>query len=321
MKLSDGLLRNKIGPSRRAAMGLIAGGVASAWDLPRALSRDAADARLVTVEPGALTIAMTGDMPMTNVRGDEIIGIAGEMISAISTKLGLKPRPMLMEFSATIEAIRGGRADVLVGNVGWTPARAGVMLLTDVAHYAGKYALMRSDQKIGDRVTIDDFKGLTLGTVTGFTGVPEMKLVPGITGIKLYDNSDACVRDIRAGRLDFGFLDTPTTAYMVSKNPDWGLKLVKVTPLPGFKVFSQKQLSVYGMNGQNTDLYDAVNQGVRWLWSSGLNAKILANYGMSDNDYVTAVDPDPRVGVDRDRDGRLVGKFAHAEKDYSALFG
>jgi ABC-type amino acid transport substrate-binding protein len=275
---------------------------------------------LKTVEPGALTIACSGEMPRTNVRDGRLVGVAGDMVSLIADRLALKPVASLMDWSATIESVRGGRADVVLGNMGWTPQRSQVLLLTEAVHYAGMYALMRQDQPAGKTVSLDDFKGHVLGTVQGFTIVADLKNVAGAAGVKLYDNTDACVRDVRAGRCDFAFLDTPTVAYMVQQNSDWGLKLVLMPELPGFKTFGHKQLSIFGLNPANTDLFDAVNAGVKWLWRSGKNAEVLANYGFTDRDYLTALTPDPRVGIDRDADGHVTGKFAHFEKDFSTLF-
>ena len=302
---------------RRAVLGgLGAGLTASAWRTARAAGAET----LKTVESGALTIACSGEMPMTNVRNGQLIGVAGDMASLIADRLSLRPVASLMDWSATIESVRGGRADLVLGNMGWTPQRSQVLLLTDAVHYAGMYALMRQDQPTGDVVSLDDFKGHVLGTVQGFTIVADLKNVPGATGVKLYDNTDACVRDVRAGRCDFAFLDTPTVAYMVQQNSDWGLKLVLMPELPGFKTFGHKQISIFGLNPANTDLFDAVNAGVKWLWRSRQNAAVLAKYGFKDPDYLTALTPDPRIGVDRGADGRVTGKFSHAEKDFSSVF-
>jgi polar amino acid transport system substrate-binding protein len=59
-----------------------------------------------TVEAGQLTVAMNGDMPMTSVKDGKIIGIDGEIIGMLAERLGLKAKPALMEWSATIEAIK-----------------------------------------------------------------------------------------------------------------------------------------------------------------------------------------------------------------------
>ena len=55
--------------------------------------------------------------------------------------------------------------------------------------------------------------------MTGFTIVPELKKVPDTTDVRLYDTTDACIRDILAGRLDLAFLDAPTVAYLIKENP------------------------------------------------------------------------------------------------------
>jgi ABC-type amino acid transport substrate-binding protein len=284
------------------------------------LARAAGLPPVKTVTDGALTVALTGDLPMSAVKDGEIIGTDGVMISLVAKRLGLKAVPALMDWSSCIEAVRGGRADLTLGNMGWTIPRAEVMQLTDAVYYTGKYTLMRKDMAVGDHLTLDDLKGHSVGTVTAFTIVPELKKVPGTTDVKLYDNTDSCVRDIRAGRLDFAFLDTPTVGYMIAQNPDWDLKLLPTAPFPGFKLLGQKQISVFGMNPENFDLFDAVNAGVGWLWQSGNTARILAQYGMGNPDYLVKLTTDIRLGVDRDDKGAVLGKFAHTPRDFSAAF-
>ena len=139
-------------------------------------------------------------MPMSNVRNGPLIGVAGDLVSLIAENLGLKPVVSQMDWAAAIGSVRGGWADVVLGNMGWTPQGSQVLLLTDAVHYAGLYALMRQDQPAGKTVSLGDFTGHLLGTVQGFTIVADMKNVPGEAGVKLYDNTDACVRDVRAGR-------------------------------------------------------------------------------------------------------------------------
>ncbi len=218
-----------------------------------------------TVTPGTITVAMNGDMPMTSVKDGKLIGTDGEMLDAIAGKLGLGVQPMLMEWSATIQSILSGRADAMLGNMGWTAARAQVLLCTDAVYFPGKFALMRQDKPFSTGLTVADMKGYSMGTVTGFTTVPEIKKVPGTTEVKLYDTTDACVRDVVAGRLDFAFLDAPTVAYLIQRNASWGLKQVPILLDPSFPILTTKSQAVFGMSGQNPDLFDAVNDGVRWL--------------------------------------------------------
>jgi polar amino acid transport system substrate-binding protein len=273
-----------------------------------------------TVSPGVLTVAINGDMPMTSVKDGKLIGTDGEMISLIAQKLGLEVKPALMEWSATVESVRTGRTDIMLGNMGWTPTRAKVLLITDAIYYAGTFATMKKDVSL-DKVMIGDMKGRSIGTVTGFTIVPEMKKVPGTTEVKLYDTSDACIRDVVAGRLDFAMLDPPTVDYMILQNADWGLKQIPIVHDDAFPQLTSKQHTVMGMNQGNPDLFDAVNAGVAWLWKTNTNGQLLAKYGVKNPDYLVPPTVNPRIGVDRDdKSKNIIGAGGHTPKDYSALF-
>ncbi len=273
-----------------------------------------------TVTPGTIIVAMNGDMPMTSVKDGKLIGTDGEMLDAIAAKLGLNVQPMLMEWSATIQSILSGRADIMLGNMGWTAARAQALLLTDAVYFPGKFALMKQDKPFSTGLTVADMKGYSLGTVTGFTTVPEMKKVPGTSEVKLYDTTDACVRDVVAGRLDFAFLDAPTVAYLIQRNASWGLKQVPILLDPTFPVLTSKSQAVFGMSGQNPGLFDAVNDGVQWLWKTKLNAQILAKYGVDSPVYFQPPPTNFRIGVDRTEDHAIIGPFAHTAKDFSTSF-
>ncbi|MGA8229183.1 MAG: transporter substrate-binding domain-containing protein, partial [Xanthobacteraceae bacterium] len=224
-----------------------------------------------------------------------------------------------MEWSATVQSVKSGRADVMLGNMGWTPARAQALLITDAIYYAGTFVCMKKDKPFNS-FSVNDAKGHSIGTVTGFTIVPEMKKLPGVGEVKLYDNSDGCVRDVVAGRLDFAVLDAPLVDYMILKNPDWNLKQVPIAPDPAFPQLTGKQHTVMGMNQQNFDLFDAVNAGVKWLWKTKQNAVLMQKYGIGNPDYLVPPGKNPRIGVDRDADDNVIGPGAHPTKDFSSLF-
>jgi ABC-type amino acid transport substrate-binding protein len=272
-----------------------------------------------TVEPGVLTIANSNEMPMIAMEDGKLIGSDAEIIATIAGKMGLGVKSAQMEWSATVQSVKSGRADIMMGNMGWTPARAAALLITDAIYYAGTFVCMKADKPFTS-FTVNDAKGHSIGTVNGFTIVPEMKKLPGVGEVKLYDNSDGCVRDVVAGRLDFAVLDAPLVDYMILKNPNWNLKQVPMTPDPGFPQLTSKQHTVMGMNQQNFDLFDAVNTGVKWMWKTKQNAELMKKYGIGNPDYLVAPEKNPRVGVDRDADGAVTGPGAHPTKDYSSLF-
>jgi polar amino acid transport system substrate-binding protein len=273
-----------------------------------------------TVKPGVLTIANSGEMPMIAMEGGKLIGSDAEIIEAIAAKLGLGCESAQMEWSATVQAVKSGRADIMMGNMGWTPARAAALLITDAIYYAGAFACMKKEMPFNTSVSIADVKGHSIGTVNGFTIVPELKKIPGTSEVKLYDSSDGCVRDVAAGRLDFAVLDGPLVDYMILQNPSWNLKQIPLAPDPAFPQLTSKQHTVMGMNQENHDLFDAVNTGVKWMWATKQNGVLMSKYGISNPDYLVPPPKNPRVGVDRDEAGNVIGPGAHKPKNFAALF-
>ncbi len=303
-------------PGRR---GVIAGGAAALIAGATRGARAAAPS-FKTVAPGVITIANSGEMPMISMENGKLIGSDAEIVATIAQKLGLGVVSAQMEWSATVQSVKSGRADIMVGNMGWTPARAAVLAITDAIYYAGAFVCMKQSQPFNAAITIADIKGHSIGTVNGFTIVPEMKKIPGTTEVKLYDNSDACVRDVVAGRLDFAVLDGPLVDYMILKNPSWSLKQVALKADAAYPQLTSKQHTVMGMNQDNHDLFDAFNAGVKWMWKTGQNAALMKKYGIVNPDYLVAPEPNLRIGVDRDAQGNVTGPGAHTPKDFSALF-
>ena len=303
----------------RGAAGLGLGAAAAPVSLA-SLAFAAAPPKFKTVEEGFLTIAMSGSMPQTGVKDGKIVGSDADMVAAIAKHLGLTAKPNLMAWSATIEAVKSGRADIMCGDMGWSKARANALLLTDVIYYDSNYVTMRKDRASGDYIDVNDMAGHSVGTGTGYSYVPDIKKISDVE-VKLYDNDDACVRDVEAGRLDFAVLDGMSMDYMLQQNKDNGLKLVPIRPNTQYPALSGKGRAVMGMNLENTDLFDAVNAGVRWLWASKTNAECLARYGMTNPDYMVAAATDPRIDVDRSADGKILGPGAHTPKDFASLFG
>ena len=310
------------GLTRRGFMGQAAGfglGAVSGPAFFAARASAATPPKLKTVEDGVITIAMSGAMPNTGMKDGAPIGTDVDMVAAIAKRLGLGVKPALMAWSATIEAVKTGRADLMCGDMGWSKARANALLLTDAIYYDANYVTMKKDRPSGAYFDVGDLAGHGVGTGTGYDYVPDLKKIPNAE-VKLYDTEDSCLRDLEAGRIDYAVLDGTTMAYALLQNPDMELKLVPITPNTKYPALSGKGRTVMGMNLDNTDLFDAVNAGVKWLWSSKTNASCLARYGLTNADYMVPAPSDPRIGVDRSAEGAILGPGAHQPKDFSSFF-
>lgn len=278
------------GARRPVLLALVAAGAALAGVQARAEAPK-------TIEPGKLTVGINGDMPMTSIKDGKLVGTDGELIATIAGKLGLEVNPVQMEWSALIQATKQGKVDLMLGSMGWTKERSQVMRLSDPIYYFGTFLLQK---KTSSMATFADMKGHSVGTVTGFTLVPELKSVPGIGEVKLYDTSDGVMRDVLAGRLDMAVLDPGLVQYAISQHPEWDIHQVALKPEPEkFPIMSTKYYAIMGIYKELGDLETAINGEIAKAWAACDNVASMSRYGLGDPDWFSPPSPDYRVGVDR----------------------
>ena len=260
-----------------------------------------ATAQVKTIEPGKLHIAMNGDMPMTQLKDGVLSGTDGELMVYIAKKLGLQPVIHQMDWAAEIESTKQGKVDVMHGAMGWIEPRTKIMNLTDPIYYFGTLLAQKSKNNFH---TFADMKGHSVGTVTGFTLVPELKSVDGIGEVKLYDTSDGVLQDLVAGRVDMAILDPPLVQWAIKQHPEWDIKQVPLEPMADkYPIMSTKYSVIFGVNKQEPELAAAMTKIIREeIWASCTNVKTMAQYGMGDKAWFVPPVKDPRVGVDRPAD-------------------
>lgn len=254
---------------------------------------------LGTLEPGKLYVAFNGDMPMSSLNDGALIGIDGEMISSIADGLGLTIVPVQMDWAAGIEAVTVGQVDLMIGAVGWTAERSNVMLLSEPIYY---FSVMLAQKTEHHYSSVADMAGKRVGTVIGISLAPELKAVPDIGEVRLYDTSDAVLRDLVAGRIDIAVLDPPFVAMAIEAHPEWSLHQIPLEPNPAFPIMSTTFNAVFGIRKDAVGLADALNQEIAVLWRTCGNQTVMAKYGVTDASFFIPPDPNPRIGVDREED-------------------
>ena len=254
---------------------------------------------LDTVEPGTLTIAFSGDMPGTGYQDGKMVGYDGEILQLIAEKLGLKVKPALMEWSGTIASVQSKRVDVMAGTMGWTAQRAKIMGLSDPIHYF-KNGITQTSKT--NWATLKDLEGKRVGTITGFSFIPELRKIGG-TQVQLYDTSDAAVRDLIAGRVDVVIGDPPVMQYAISRNPQWHLHFNAFTDNnPDYPLLTGLGQVVFGLNKDNPQLLAQFNTEIQKLWKSCELRKIGARYGLVQETWYVPDGKNPRIGTDRPAD-------------------
>jgi cystine transport system substrate-binding protein len=251
-----------------------------------------------TIEPGKLTVGINGDMPMTSIKDGKLIGTDAALLAQLAERIGLEVKPVQMEWSALIQATKQGKVDIMLGSMGYTDDRTKVMLLTDPIYYFGTFLLQKKDTNYS---TFADISGHKIGTVTGFTLVPELKSIPNVGEVKLYDTSDGVIRDLVAGRLDMAVLDPGLVQYALLQHPEWNLHQVALAPEPAkYPIMSTKYYSIMAIYPEEKELYEAINAEIAKAWANCDNVKSMAQYGLGDKAWFDPPNPDYRI--DRPKD-------------------
>ncbi|HEU4460083.1 MAG TPA: ABC transporter substrate-binding protein [Methylibium sp.] len=267
-----------------------------------AVSSGASAQSLETVDKGNFTIAFSGDMPGTGYQDSKMVGYDGEILQKIAESLKLKVKPALMEWSGTIASVQSKRVDIMAGTMGWTEQRSKIMALSDPIHYF-KNGITQADKNNWSK--LKDLEGKKVGTITGFSFIPELRKINGLQ-LSLYDTSDAAVRDLLAGRIDAVIGDPPVMQYAISRNPQWNIKFNAFTDnSPEFPLLTGLGQVVFGIHKDNAELAKQVNAEIAKLWQSCELRKIGKTYGLVQDVWYVPVGQNSRAGVDRPADWKL----------------
>jgi polar amino acid transport system substrate-binding protein len=255
---------------------------------------------LELVEAGTLTVAFNGDMPGTGWQDGRLIGLDGEIMQIIAEELGLKVKPALMEWAAEIASVQAGRVDIMHGMMGWNDQRIKVINISDPIYYGGANI---TQKKSNSWSTIKELEGKTIATIQGFGWIDQLKAIEGAT-LKLYDTSDAAIRDLLAGRIEALFADPPLIQYAISKNPDWDIHSVAIGQDfdEKYSLLTGKYNVVFGLNQAAPELLKAVNDKIAELWASCKNLEVAKKYGLGDKSWFDPGSLNLRAGVDRPKD-------------------
>ena len=260
-----------------------------------------ADAQeLELVEPGKLTVAFNGDMPGTSLENGRLVGLDGELMQLVVEGLGLELEPALMEWAAEIASVKAGRVDIMHGMMGWNDQRIKVIAISDPIYYGGANITQKKSTKYS---TVKELEGKTIATIQGFGWIDQLKLIEG-SELKLYDTSDAAIRDLLAGRIEALFADPPLIQYAISKNPDWDIHAVAIQQDfdEKYSLLTGKYNVVFGLSQDAPNLLKAVNEKIADIWATCKNLEVAKKYGLGDASWFDPGSLNLRAGVDRPAD-------------------
>ncbi len=252
------------------------------------------------VEDGKMIVAFNGDMPGTGWQDGRLVGLDGELMQRVVEDLGLKVEPALMEWAAEIASVKARRVDIMHGMMGWNDQRIKVINISDPIYYGGANI---TQKKSTNYKTVKELEGKTIATIQGFGWIDQLKQIEG-SELKLYDTSDAAIRDLLAGRIEALFADPPLIQYAISKNPDWDIHAVPVQQDfdEKYSLLTGKYNVVFGLSKEAPNLLRAVNDKIAEIWATCGNLEVAKKYGLGDKSWFDPGSLNLRAGIDRPKD-------------------
>ena len=193
--------------------------------------------------------------------GDEMyVGADVELAKYIADKLGVECRIIPLEFAAVLSSVTGGKYDMAISGLAYTPARAEAMEMSKGYFYGtdeALYGILVSDELIEGIKTKEDLKDKTVVVQSGSIqeifaselpeGCGELKFVSATTDGYLMvqeGKADCCITAIK-----------PAELYLKA-NPDCGMS---ISPYIEFEVDKELQGTRICMQKGETRLLDEVN--------------------------------------------------------------
>jgi polar amino acid transport system substrate-binding protein len=264
-------------------------------------------AALGTITPGVIKVAVQPYAPYTSVQGDRIVGLDGDILAYAAKKLGLEVKPQVTDFAGMLAGVQSRRVDITIGGVAWSADRQKQGLFTDPPYYSPPAMAVRSGKTYK---TVDDLKGLQLGTVEGYVWVKSIQAVPDAK-LHAYPDANGVFDDLGAGRVDVGFLDPLIIIAAQKERPDLKIDTQYMTPptaaqvkaKPAYEYFQPYQTGFY-LPEKATKLEKAISAQIDAMYENGELEKLVKKYGGDPEQFLkpSADVATARRGVDRPQD-------------------
>lgn len=228
---------------------------------------------LETIEEGVLSVAAYVYPPFSDVKGQELGGAEGEIVTRIAEMECLDVKVVPGAAAAMIPSIVSKRADTTIGSWYRTAEREKVVRL-GAPVIADQLSLI-SKSGVG---TIADLQGKKVGSILGFLWNDDLKKVLG-DGVKFYDTATAMYADLAAGRIEV-IVDTyPSGQAVLKTTPIEGLKFVVPPADPAVLSTVKPGQTEFPVSKDNAPLGEAMDENIAELRESGELEDIVVKHG------------------------------------------
>lgn len=199
-------------------------------------------------------------------------GIAVDLIAAIGRDSGFQVQLVPMGLTELIAALNANKTDIIAANLLITPERQALVDFSDAIAPGGDGLIVaKSDTK--PYRTLDDLKGLTVGSQAGSPFAAMMQKSGLFPDLNIYPNGTEAMRAVSAGTIKAAIVGVNGAAYEIKLGHFPDLQLVRsYQPLV-------KSVDAFSVRKGDTELLNRINSALAKLHANGTVRKILDDYG------------------------------------------
>jgi polar amino acid transport system substrate-binding protein len=237
-----------------------------------------------TIEKGKLIIAAVGTLPYVDIKpgSTEAGGIDGKFYTDFAKRACLTPEFRSLGGPAAVAAMTEKQADVAAG--GWyaTEERAKSIGQTDPVwfNFNGIVSSTGLD-------TVDSLKDKMVGVVGGSVYVAPLEKAIGSDHVRQYQNADAIMQDLKAGRIGAGVGTAVEMGYQVKARGESGLQVIPLKEDAIYPELTKGGQVNFPHTKDNTDLGKALGDFITKIQGDGTVKGVLSEYGADDPKYTT----------------------------------
>lgn len=233
-------------------------------------------AEVETLSEGELTVLVAEHPPFVSLQGNELTGIEGDLINEIAASLCLEVKAGSTSFSAVIEGLQSGRADLSAGNWTVNDERRELFEVSDALYSSGMGIVTRGE----GWTNADELEGRPLGTPQGYLWVEQLNDVFGEANVRQYQTDTAVLDDVLAGRIEAGVVSLAANTWRLTQDQYAELTMEEMEPTERIPYTLEPPLSVVLVEKGNTALRDATNEVILEYYESGRLERALADAGL-----------------------------------------
>lgn len=224
---------------------------------------------------GKLTMAVAEYPPYVTNADGKLGGVDGEVLTEVARQLCLQPEVKTQSFTAIIESVKNGSADLSAGNWYINDERKQQFEVSEPV-YADEMAIVSQD----GIDNLSDLEGKTVGTTQGYLWVEDLQAALGKDNVKLYATEDAAFQDVKVGRIDAAVITYGGGTQLLETYKADESWLAGFAPDERVAASVDTAQTAVLVEKGNTEVVEAVNTVVEALRADGTLAEILERNGL-----------------------------------------